>query len=390
MKTIFPAAIIEQCAESYQSRISVRSKTIYLTTIAFLFIAFLSLPFIYIDLSIQARGTFQSSIERNEIFVPVAGRVNNIRYKENEKIRKGDLIAEIETEQLDLEIQGYRQKIDLLNNLISDLNSLNRIRLFDIDQNFSIYLGTEIYSASYFEFYSAFKSLKATLEKATRDYERNTLLYEAKAISFVEYDESKLKYNQAMSNLELHIKKQKALWNREINSYTNELNQLKNKVKLVQDQKTRHKIIAGVNGTLQNLKNIKEGDFVFPNQKIAEISPDSTLLAIAYVSPKDIGFIKAGQPVSLQVDAFNYNDWGLAKGKIIDIADDLSMVSEQQVAFRVICSLDQLHLKLKNGYKGELRKGMSFNGRFLVTRRSLFQLLYDKVDNWMNPTVSTI
>lgn len=139
-----------------------------------------------------------------------------------------------------------------------------------------------------------------------------------------------------------------------------------------------------------NIKNIKEGDFVFPNQKIAEISPDSTLMAVAYISPKDVGFIKPGQQVAFQVDAFNYNDWGLAKGKIAEIADDLSLVGEQQVAFRVICALDQTHLKLKNGYAGELRKGMTFNGRFLVARRSLFQLLYDKVDDWMNPAINTL
>ncbi|MBF8964379.1 HlyD family efflux transporter periplasmic adaptor subunit [Pontibacter sp. FD36] len=386
MKTIFPSAIIEQSTECYQSRITVRSKIIYLSALAFLFLALLCLPFIYIDLSIQAKGILQSSLERNEVFVPVQGRVYNIRYKENDKVSKGDVIAEIVSEQLNLELQGYQQRIGLLNTFLSDLRTLGNKNITTTPPSFK----SDVYAASYYEYFSAYESLKAVLDKATRDYERNALLYEAKAIAFVEYDESKLKYEQAQSNLELHIKKQKAKWKQEANSYANELNQLENKVKSVTEQKTHYKILAGVNGTLLNVKNIKEGDFVFPNQKIAEISPDSTLLAVAYISPKDVGFIQPGQQVSLQVDAFNYNDWGFAKGKVAEIADDLSLISEQQAAFRVICSLDQTHLKLKNGYTGELRKGMTFNGRFLVARRSLFQLLYDKVDDWMNPAITTI
>lgn len=29
---------------------------------------------------------------------------------------------------------------------------------------------------------------------------------------------------------------------------------------------------------------------------------------------------------------------------------------------------------------------MTFNARFELTERTLYQLLYDKVDDWMNPT----
>lgn len=228
------------------------------------------------------------------------------------------------------------------------------------------------------------------MEKATRDFERSQFLYESKAISFAEFDETKLKFEQSQTALQLHINKQQAQWRQESSSFDNELRQLNNEIKRLEEQKSLYKVTAGVDGTLLNAKNIKPGDFVFSNQKIAEISPDSTLLAVAYISPKDLGFIKPGQPVSFQVDAFNYNDWGLAKGRVIEVADDLTLVTEQQVAFRVICALDQTHLSLKNGYTGELKKGMTFNGRFLVARRSLFQLLYDKVDDWMNPTINTI
>jgi len=33
----------------------------------------------------------------------------------------------------------------------------------------------------------------------------------------------------------------------------------------------------------------------------------------------------------------------------------------------------------------KIRKGMSLNARIIVSRRSLFNLLFDKVDKWVNP-----
>ncbi|MEJ5265646.1 MAG: HlyD family secretion protein, partial [Bacteroidales bacterium] len=41
---------------------------------------------------------------------------------------------------------------------------------------------------------------------------------------------------------------------------------------------------------------------------------------------------------------------------------------------------------LKNGIKGYLKKEMTVKARFIVTNRSLFQILYQKTDKWLNPT----
>jgi HlyD family secretion protein len=45
-------------------------------------------------------------------------------------------------------------------------------------------------------------------------------------------------------------------------------------------------------------------------------------------------------------------------------------------------------MTLKNGYNAQLKKGMTFSIRFMVVRRTLFQLLYDKMDNWLNPNIT--
>lgn len=47
--------------------------------------------------------------------------------------------------------------------------------------------------------------------------------------------------------------------------------------------------------------------------------------------------------------------------------------------------MERDYLKLKNGRVGRLKKGMTVSAHFMVTRRSLFDLLYQKIDDWANP-----
>ena len=53
---------------------------------------------------------------------------------------------------------------------------------------------------------------------------------------------------------------------------------------------------------------------------------------------------------------------------------------------KLLCSLDQNFLQLKSGFTGQLKKGMFVSARFELTERSLFDLLYDKIDDWLNPS----
>ena len=104
--------------------------------------------------------------------------------------------------------------------------------------------------------------------------------------------------------------------------------------------------------------------------------------------PKDIGYIKIGQEVRMQVDAFNYNEWGIISGKVVEIFNDITLINSQEGTLpycKVICSIDNPYLTLKDGYRGELKRGMTMNCRFMLTKRTIFQLLYDRVDDWINP-----
>ncbi|RYZ46575.1 MAG: HlyD family efflux transporter periplasmic adaptor subunit, partial [Sphingobacteriales bacterium] len=108
--------------------------------------------------------------------------------------------------------------------------------------------------------------------------------------------------------------------------------------------------------------------------------------AEAYIPSKDIGMIQVGTIVRMQVDAFDYNSWGMLMGRVQSISSDIYTDSDQPY-FKVRCRLDKNALTLRNGYKSYVKKGMTLQARFQITRRSLFQLLYDQTDDWLNPNL---
>jgi hypothetical protein len=104
------------------------------------------------------------------------------------------------------------------------------------------------------------------------------------------------------------------------------------------------------------------------------------------VLPKNIGFLQKGQMVRLQIDAFDYNYFGMITGRIYLIDDDLLLLDKKPV-YKVTCLLNEKILKLSNGYIGELKKGMSFQARFVICKRNLWQLLYDGLSDWLDPSL---
>ncbi len=148
--------------------------------------------------------------------------------------------------------------------------------------------------------------------------------------------------------------------------------------------KTQFLVTAPINGTLLNIKPQELGSFITLGTHFGQISPDTKLLVECYVNPSDIGLLSKDTRINFQIDAYNYNQWGMATGKIIEIGKDIELL-DKRLVFKVRCKMDQKYLELKNGFKGNLKKGMTLNANFELTERSLFDLLNDKMDDWVNP-----
>lgn len=364
----------------HQTKVS--TQIIYSVTVLAIVMALSALPFVYTTVSVKGSGSLQSNIEKNELLAPVSGKITMINLTDNKKIKKGDLLLNIDPTLQEKQGMILSSRTNELSDLLNDATLL--LKKVDLSGAGLPALHTGLYTASWQQFMEQTQNALNAKNQAYQIYARYEILFAKKVVTQAEYEQYKFNYDQALSDFNLVAKKYKTQWQTEANQYRKELKDLDNQMVELTEQEKLYQLTAHIDGTVQGLSGLQAGSFVSAGQKIGEISPDSALLAINYIKPSDIGLIKKGQEARFQIDAFNYNQWGLLKGVVTDISDDIVMIN-QNPYFKVKCKLNQDYLQLKNGYKGQVKKGMSFSARFTIAKRSLYQLLYDQVDDWLNP-----
>ena len=381
---LFPPEIIEHTTEAYLPKVSVRSQLIYASVIVALIGTLVALPFVYVDVSVQSNGIVRTVAEKSELKSLVSGTVETVNVKENQTVRQGAVLFTLTTAVSDSKIRLNESLRSEKGRFVRDLELLtkNAFAAANTDS-----LQSPLYLQQYNEFRLLLMDKSNQLDKARIDKNRFEHLYKEKVIAPVEMEEKLFAYRKAAAEHKALIENHQTRWQSDLQRYKLELAELEAEAKQLTQEKQLYAIKAPTSGTVQQLVGKYPGGFVHAGEVLGVVSPDANLLAECYVSPTDIGLVKKGMDVRFQIDAFNYNEWGFVKGKVTDVSKDFSLANNQPV-FKVKCRLEKQHLQLKNGYTARLKKGMTLRARFLVARRSLFQLLYDTADDWLNPATN--
>lgn len=377
-KKIFPIEITQFSYESLFVKNHTSSRIIYLTVLGMFLTGLALLPVIKIDVSSQSRGVIRSHINNNVIYSPKYGTVNHIKLHENMDISKNDTIIIIDSYEVDEQINLLNKQIDVIFRQSNDLNSLTQ------NESANAKFQSQKYLKEWISHQEEKKDLEIKKEFLEREYYIIKQLYEAGVNSLSEFKEVEYQLNIAKQNIEVFTKKHQNIWQSEQHQLKLQYQDLQSHKRRLIKEKEKYVLLSPMDGVIVNYSGIQEGNVIAPNLKIAEISILKNLVVESYVSPSDIGLISQNMLVKFQIDAYHYNQWGLATGKVIDISKDLVTIQDNPV-FIVRCSIDQKHLTLKNKFKGQLTKGLTLTSRFMIARRSLYQLLFDKVDDWLNP-----
>ncbi len=381
MKQIFPKEIIESTIEVHQFKHHVKSQIVYILMLLFVSFVFTSLPFIKISVYTTSRGILKPNKERLPLTLISSGEVLMTNLKNNLKVNKGDTLLTLNNENLREEILLSTFQKNEISNHIKDLEYL--INENNINSKKII---TSKYLKEYLLFKQTLNELELKFEKASRDFQRNSTLYQKNVISKVEYETSEFDLNITKNSIQNHISKQINSWQLNLTNSKKQFKELSSNNKRLKQNKKSYVLIAPIKGTLLNIRGLDQGAFINQGVELGEISPDTDLIVECYISPNDIGLINEDKTVKFQIDTFNYNQWGLVTGEIIEIGNDIVIVDENPV-FKIKCKINNKYLELKNGFKGYLKKGMTLNARFELAERTVFDLLYDNVNDWMNPSI---
>jgi multidrug resistance efflux pump len=361
----------------------VHGRRIYWLVLFALVAALAALPFIYVDVSVQNTGIIRPVVEKTEIHAAITERVDSVYAREGEIVNQGDTILTFLSATPDFQIEYQQKRLKDLKEHLGDLEFLSKGLKPD-----------SFCSASrrqeYFLYIQRTREQETNVAKTQKDLERNKILFDKGVIAAEEYENYRYEYNKNRNALASLKNSQLSQWQNDLNTYSNSLEEMTNALNQELKGKDNYVIITPVKGTLDQFNGIYAGSTIQAGTLLAVISPDSTLYAEIQVSPRNIGYLSKEMPVHIQVGSFNYNEWGTIAGKVAEISSDfMTDASGQNPFYKVKCTMNRNYLIRKNGVKGLLKKGMSVSAHFMITRRSLFDLLYQKMDDWTNPTQYT-
>ena len=340
-------------------------------------IVIVSWSFVF-EISTSSPGLIRPFSGTSTVHSAFNGSIKQSFLRENQFVKAGDTLYTIETDVLNVRQKYLLNKLNEIKQIIADLKTVTST------SSGGMQLHSALLRQSWATYLQKIVDAKTRLKKAQTDYKRNLKLHNGKVIADAEFEIYTFELDRTLNEVALVRKTQMSQWQSELISYERDLRSVEAELAGLETEINNMIVRSPISGTVQGLKGIYPGSVVYIGQELAQISPDSDLIVEAYVTPSHVGLLHNGMKVRFLIDAFNYNQWGFSQGKVIDISDDIHIINDKPV-FRIRCSLDRNYLQLKNGYKGVLKKGMSLQARFIVTNRTLWQLIYDNVDDWLNP-----
>lgn len=359
-----------------------RVQSIYGVLLAGVIALFVALPLVHVTVSVSSNGMIRPELEKQVLRARTAGFILHVHVENNQSVRVNDTLLVLDEGPLSARNRVQQAQVAERHRVIRDLESLSAGVATSPE---SVVVHTPLGGAEKTRYLAERHRLLLTAQEAIR--QRTLIRGMGKLASVDEVKRREADLAQAESELGFQTERTIADWSARIRTETDNAQEIQSQLTDLQRQRGLFVLLSPVSGTAEQVASMSPGGFVQVGDELLQISPDTKIVAEMTVSARDIGMLSVGMPVRMMIDAFDYNSWGVATGRIRSISHDATVV-DHQALYSVRCSIDQPALTLKNGYRGKIQKGMSLRARFVVARRSIFDLLYDRVDRWLNPSLA--
>lgn len=140
------------------------------------------------------------------------------------------------------------------------------------------------------------------------------------------------------------------------------------------------RLVSPVDGTVTQLAVHTVGGVVEAAKPIMVIVPArGKLVAEVMIANKDVGFVRAGQPVALKVEAFSFTRYGAVPGRLEQISSDAVQDEKRGLIYTARVTLDRATI-VRDGRAIPLTPGMAVTADIRTGRRSLGSYLLSPID----------
>ena len=312
--------------------------------------------------TVKAQASLRPAGELALVQAATEGQILNIAVKENQAVKKGDLIATIDDSrlqtqknQLETNIEQAEQQLIQIKAQISTLDRqieseterINRAitsakaelehrrreyrdKLLTTDAEIqeaeaNVRAAQKDFQRAKVEIKSSqanLKSVEASYLAAHSKHKRYQSVAAQGALSLDHLEEAKLavdQQQQAVASQQAAV----AMQEETVAQLQEAVAAARARLERAKTYLNQTKITAPVEGNIAGLALRNSSQTVRPGEQVAQIVPSNAALEVkTKVSPKDIGKLEVGQDVQIRVSACPYPDYGTLKGQVKAISSD--------------------------------------------------------------------
>ncbi len=385
----------------------ISSKPAFIETSGIYFFIVIVLSFIFLSWfvkypdTITTRGILTVTNAPKEIFIRHEGRVTKLLFQNNDLVKKGQIIALLESTANHQEVLELSDRIDscikqmneqeyqkaskffksefhnlgeiqqTYQNFITPLQKFNDYKVNSYYQNRRKSIENDIQTTIKTSKTLLFekKLLENDLNLAEESFNMNKKLWDQKVISKEEFRTEASKYNSKqmslpqLESLILNNTAQENSKRKEMDQLDHDMEQdlilfvqsLKSLKSAVEEWKQKYIILSPIDGVIIFLIPLHENQFLSQGKLIGYINPGDSDFYVETILPQEnFGKIDTGLNVQLRFDAYPYQEAGFVEG-------ELNYVSNVALDSGFIA-----HIKLKNGLITNNNKTIHFKNGLQV------------------------
>lgn len=171
----------------------------------------------------------------------------------------------------------------------------------------------------------------------------------------------------------------------EINSLYASLNQVRNK--RIQLEKQRQILTSPIDGYVNKILVHTIGGVVTPAEKIMTIVPKNAKMVVkAKVLNQDVGFVEENMPVSIKIDTYNFQKYGIINGIV-------TLVSPNSIQDEKLGDVYEVYIEPKNttllveGKEQSIKFGMTTTNEIKIGKRRIIEFFIYPLIKYMDESI---
>lgn len=323
----------------------VAGRIIVLAITVLLIIAILWAYLAKIDVVVSGIGSITTEVDVGIVASQTSGVVKKLYVSEGDYVKKGDILLEFDTSEIDLQIEQLEKELDfckvqreVLYQFVSDVDA--KVQVDDYDEKYKYVVNNIIYENELYKF--------------------------QREQSFMNSDISKIQYEAGLNERIITIEQQ-------IRSYQEQLEKQK---LLLEDMVIK----AQTTGYILSSSVSYEGQVLIGFDELFVIVPDESKYVFeGYILDKDVADVSIGDVVQIKLQSYSFSDYGAVTGTISYISSSTISVGGIGNVYVIRAVIDEEHLHKDI----ELMSGLSGSIEINIGKRSV-------LDYFMEPIIGDL